>query len=307
MADSEQPTPVEGTPTDVEMGDGVAADAGAPEGEETGLTQLEPETPKLVLFADLMKSAIVEVLVGSGEATTTYSAHEAVLVKSPEFAKQVGQFAPGGVSRPRPHGHASAHADRAQARQIVLADCDIDAMGSVIEYLYTGEYFPKKTSSARDAPLEKDPRQPVPDDDGAGLLVHARVYTLAERLGLPHLKSLAHSKIHRTASTAKGELAYARFVYKESNPDDATIRKPVAAFWASRSFSLRHDAEPEFKAMCLEFPQFSYDVLQLVLDQQEKSRGRTAAAAAAADDGPGRGGPSVVPGSSRKRARVSQI
>ncbi|KAF9693983.1 hypothetical protein EKO04_007766 [Ascochyta lentis] len=285
MADSEQPTPIEGTPADVDMGDEVAADAGAGE-EETGLTPLEPETPKLVLFSDLMRSAIVEVVVGSGETKTTYSAHEAVIVKSPEFAKQVEQFAPGG------------------ARQIVFSDCDIDAMGSAIEYLYTGEYFPKKTSSARDAPLEKDPRQPVPDDDGAGLLVHARVYTLAERLGLPDLKSLAHSKIHRTASTAKGELAYARFVYKESNPDDATIRKPVAAFWASRSFSLRHDAEPEFKAMCLEFPQFSYDVLQLVLDQQEKSRGRSAAAA---EDGPGRGGPSVVPGSSRKRARVSQI
>lgn len=135
-------------------------------------------------------------------------------------------------------------------------------MGSVIEFLYTGEYFPKKTSSARDAPLEKDPRQPSTDDDGLGLLVHARIYTLADRLSLPELRSLAHSKIHRTASTAKGELAYARYVYKESNPEDTTIRKPVAAFWASRSFSLRHDAEPEFKAMCLEFPQFSYDVLQ---------------------------------------------
>jgi hypothetical protein len=174
-------------------------------------------------------------------------------------------------------------------------------MGSVIEYLYTGEYFPKKTSAARDAPLEKDPRQPSTDNDGLGLLVHARIYTLADRLQLPELKSLAHSKIHRTASTAKGELAYARYVYKESNPEDSTIRKPVAAFWATRSYSLRHDAEPEFRAMCLEFPQFSYDVLQLVLDQQEKSRQRVG------DDGPSsRGGPSVVPGSSRKRARVSQ-
>jgi len=281
MADSEQPTPMEGTPAaDVEMGEEIAADtqAGA---EETQLTELEPETPKLVLFADLMKSPIVEVLVGSGESKTTYSAHEAVMLKSPEFAKQVEGFAPGGP------------------RQISFPDCDVDAMGSVIEFLYTGEYFPKKTSGARDAPLEKDPRQPVPDNDGAGLLVHARVYTLAERLGLPALKSLAHSKIHRTTATAKGELAYARFVYKESNPEDSTIRKPVAAFWATRSYSLRHDAEPEFKAMCLEFPQFSYDVLQLVLDQQEKSRSR--------DEGPGRGGPSVVPGSTRKRARVSQV
>jgi hypothetical protein len=175
-------------------------------------------------------------------------------------------------------------------------------MGSVIEYLYTGEYFPKKTSPARDAPLEKDPRQPSSDDQGLGLLVHAKIYTLADRLQLPALKSLAHSKIHRTASTAKGELAYARYVYKESNPEDLTIRKPVASFWATRSFSLRHDAEPEFKAMCLEFPQFSYDVLQLVLDNQEARKSR------AGDHGETtHRGPQVVPGSSRKRARVSQV
>ena len=50
MADTENPTPIEGTPVgDVEMGDG-AGEEGA--GEETALTELEPETPKLVLFAE---------------------------------------------------------------------------------------------------------------------------------------------------------------------------------------------------------------------------------------------------------------
>lgn len=171
----------------------------------------------------------------------------------------------------------------------------MDAIGSVVEY------FPKKTSAARDAPLEKDPRQPSADDEGLGLLVHARIYILADRLQLPVLKTLAHSKIHRTASTAKSELAYARYVYKESNPEDNTIRKPVAAFWVTRSYSLHHDAESEFRAMCLEFPQFSYDVLQLVLDQQEKRKG------GGGDDSPTRSGLSVVPGSSRKRAGVSPV
>ncbi|KAF2243019.1 hypothetical protein BU26DRAFT_523992 [Trematosphaeria pertusa] len=284
MADIEQQTPIEGTPAeDVEMEGG---DAGAGAGDEAGLTEMEPEAPKLVLFADLMKSPIVEVVVGTGAERTTYSAHEAVLIRAPEFARQIERFAPGGP------------------RQVVMTGIDVDAMGSVIEYLYTGEYFPKKISSARDAPLEKDPRQPTSDDEGLGLLVHARIYTLADRLQLPDLKSLAHSKIHRTASTAKGELAYARYVYKESNPEDTTIRKPVAAFWATRSFSLRHEAEPEFKAMCLEFPQFSYDVLQLVLDQQEKSR---RGGGGGGDHGEGHRGPTVVPGSSRKRARVSQV
>jgi hypothetical protein len=49
-----------------------------------------------------MKSPIVEVLVGSEGAKTTYSAHEAVIVKSPEFSKQVENFAPGGVRLPNP-------------------------------------------------------------------------------------------------------------------------------------------------------------------------------------------------------------
>jgi hypothetical protein len=48
MADSEQQTPITEMPfDDVEMGDSAA---GA--GEETGLTELEPEAPKLVLFAE---------------------------------------------------------------------------------------------------------------------------------------------------------------------------------------------------------------------------------------------------------------
>ncbi|KAJ9650311.1 hypothetical protein H2198_010377, partial [Neophaeococcomyces mojaviensis] len=99
---------------------------------------------------------------------------------------------------------------------------------------------------------------------------HAKVYTLAEKLGLPDLQSLAHSKIHRINSTAIGEIAYARYVYGNTSVHDQTIRKPVAAFWATRSHVLRHEAEAEFKAMCLEFPQFGFDVLSLVLDAREK-------------------------------------
>jgi hypothetical protein len=54
MADIEQQqTPIEGTPADdIEMGDNSIAGAGAGAGEETGLTELEPEAPKLVLFAE---------------------------------------------------------------------------------------------------------------------------------------------------------------------------------------------------------------------------------------------------------------
>jgi hypothetical protein len=52
MADSVQPTPSEGTPVaGVEMGDEVVAVAHVGE-DEAGLTELEPEMPRLVLFAE---------------------------------------------------------------------------------------------------------------------------------------------------------------------------------------------------------------------------------------------------------------
>ncbi len=159
----------------------------------------------------------------------------------------------------------------------------------MLEYLYKSDYFPTLV----DRTLEHDPSTPSPDNEGLGLLRHARVYTLAQRFGLPALAALAHRKIHLTESTAKGEIAYARFVYKETSPDDEAIRRPVAAFWAQRSHVLRHEAEHEFKRMCLEFPQFGFDVLSMVLDAQEKRSQRVEAQAAG--------------GAPRKRQRVSGV
>lgn len=132
-------------------------------------------------------------------------------------------------------------------------------MGCFLEYLYTGEYFPRKLAGQR--VLESDPSLPEVDDTGDQLLKHARVYTLAEKYGLSALKTLASSKIHCVNSTARGEIAYARYVYTFTGTDDSAIRAPVASFWATRSHTLRAEAEDEFKALCLEHPQFGYDVL----------------------------------------------
>lgn len=87
------------------------------------------------------------------------------------------------------------------------------------------------------------------------------------------LKSLAHSKIHSTISTARGEIAYAKYVYEKTSQEDSVLRKPIAAFWATRSHALRHEAEEEFRAMCIQYPQFGFDVLTLVLDRRERAGG----------------------------------
>lgn len=83
-------------------------------------------------------------------------------------------------------------------------------------------------------------------------------------------------------------------MYANTPSEDVTIRRPVAAFWATRSHVLRHEAEKEFRGMCLEFPQFGFDVLSLVLDQREKR-------AVERMEEAGGGGK----GSARKRARVA--
>lgn len=139
----------------------------------------------------------------------------------------------------------------------------MDAVGCFLEFLYTGEYFPKKVVGTRT--LESDPTIPKVDESGVQLLKHARVYTLAEKFGLPALRTLASSKIHCVNSTAKGEIAYAEYVYAYTSDADTTIRAPIANFWASRSHTLRAEAEPEFKALCLQYPQFGYDVLSKYL------------------------------------------
>jgi hypothetical protein len=149
----------------------------------------------------------VQLVVGS-DATNLY-AHQALLVQSAFFAQACEQFT-----------------DRT-SRQIDLSNDYLEATASVLEYLYKSDYFPNLQEKNS---IEYDPTIPQPDNDGLGLLRHARVYTLAQRFDLSALAATAHRKIHLTESTAKGEIAYARFVYKETSPDDENIRKPVAAF-----------------------------------------------------------------------------
>ena len=205
-------------------------------------------------------------------------------------------------------------------RSISLPDDDHDAIGCFLQFLYTGEYFPRiiKNSNGEEH-LERESGTFEIDEEGASLLKHARVYTLAERLGVQELKHLAHAKIHRINSTAKGELAYARYVYANTPREDTTIRNPIAYFWAHRSklfltswpskwwcshkvgHILRHEAEEDFRRMILEFPQFAYDILSMVLDQKEKSvkeKGKEDK-----DDVDGKGSERIKSG--RKRPRLS--
>jgi len=269
-------------PADVEMGgeDVLEADHSATgqNGDgENGLPfqdeEEEEELPVRITYVDHLKSPIVELVVGEGEDQTLLTAHQALLVRSPFFEDACAQFG-----------------ENTTQRRIELTTENLDAVGCFLEYLYTGEYFPQKIAGQRG--LARDHTMPEVDVNGEQLLKHARVYTLADKFGVAALKTLAHSKIHCVNSSAKGEIAYARYVYATTPKEDDTIRRPVASFWAHRSHVLRAEAEDEFRQMCLEFPQFGFDVLTRVLDEKLKNEKTEK--------------PHSGPASSRKRQRQSQ-
>ncbi|TLS30770.1 hypothetical protein PpBr36_02235 [Pyricularia pennisetigena] len=240
---------------DVEMTESAS---GAAEGDQSALPYAgedgpEEPAPARIPFFEYLTSPVVTLMVGSAsnsDTQTILTAHQALLTQSPYFATLCADF------------------DNSTDRHIDLSNEDVDAVGCFLEYLYTGDYFPRKIPGQRQ--LEQDPALPAVDDSGDQLLKHARVYTIAEKFQMPSLRHLASSKIHCVNSTAKGEIAYARYVYQYIPKEDSHIRAPIVTFWAQRSHTLRAEAEEEFRSLCLEFPQFGYDVLTRVLDEKLK-------------------------------------
>ncbi|KAL2047132.1 hypothetical protein N7G274_001151 [Stereocaulon virgatum] len=253
---------------------GIDVDAPGDEVEEE--PPIETPAPQ-VTFVDYLRPPIISLLTGRPTNPTALFVHEALLLKSPFFRTAISPDSP------------------SPKRSIPLPDSDLEATSCFVEYLYTGEYFPHKLPSGS---LQTDPSTDAIDSTGAQLLRHAKVYTLAEKLGLPALKTLSHSKIHLINSTAVAEITYARYVYAHTKRKDVTIRKPVASFWGQRSHVLRHETEGSFRQMCLEFPEFAFDVLSFVLDAVEKRDERRRKV----EDGEGNGGGGKV-GSARKKQR----
>ncbi|KAJ5178930.1 hypothetical protein N7492_002140 [Penicillium capsulatum] len=195
-------------------------------------------------FLDFMTSPIVEIVVGQAEHQTVLKAHEALLLESPFLSEYIEKFEASGP------------------RRISLPEENKETVTCFLQFQYTRDY----------TILEGDSTHVSEgfDESGQLLLRHARVYTLAEKLGLPRLKSLAHKKIHQVEAKPAGELAYARYVYTHTSAEDTRIREPIAAYWAARSHVLRHSIEGDFERMCLEVPQFTFDMLTMMLDRREK-------------------------------------
>ncbi|KAJ6180299.1 hypothetical protein N7519_010760 [Penicillium mononematosum] len=195
-------------------------------------------------FLDFLTSPIVEIIVGKGDDETVMTAHQSLLMEAPLLAEFVSNFEASGP------------------RRITLPEEDVDAFSCFLQFQYTRDYTVIRTET---------PGETADDKSGDELLRHARIYTLAEKLGLPNLQRIAHAKIHKVQSSPNAELSYARYVYTHTPAADTTIRKPVANYWANQSHVLRQEVGDDFKKLCIEVPEFSFDVLTIILDRKLKN------------------------------------
>ncbi|CAG7952675.1 unnamed protein product [Penicillium nalgiovense] len=195
-------------------------------------------------FLDFLTSPIVEIIVGKGDDETVMTAHQSLLMEAPLLAEFVNNLEASGP------------------RRITLPEEDVDAFGCFLQFQYTRDYTVIRTET---------PGETAADKSGDELLRHARIYTLAEKLGLPNLQRIAHAKIHKVQSSPGAELSYARYVYTHTPAADTTIRKPVATYWANQSHVLRQEVGDDFKKLCIEVPEFSFDVLTIILDRKLKN------------------------------------
>ncbi|KAI3094643.1 hypothetical protein CBS147333_9941 [Penicillium roqueforti] len=240
--------------TEVEMGETQDTSQPEPEHVQEDSTlsdvQAEPELPAPAKknagcnFLDFLTSPIVEIIVGKGDDETVMTAHQSLLMEAPLLAELLRKFEASGP------------------RRINLSEEDVDAFGCFLQFQYTRDYTVVQTET---------PGETVEDKSGDELLRHARIYTLAEKLGLPKLQRIAHGKIHNVQSSPDAELSYARYVYTHTPATDTTIRKPVATYWASQSHLLRQEVGDNFKKLCIEVPEFSFDVLTIILDRKLKN------------------------------------
>ncbi|KAJ5170664.1 uncharacterized protein N7500_003447 [Penicillium coprophilum] len=201
-------------------------------------------TRQLTTIRSFLTSPIVEIIVGKGDKETVMTAHQSLLMEAPLLTEFVRTFEASGP------------------RRISLPEEDVDAFSCFLQFQYTRDYTVVQMET---------PTETAEDKSGDELLRHARIYTLAEKLGLPTLQRIAHGKIHKVKSSPHAELSYARYVYTHTPTTDTTIRKPVATYWANQSHLLRQEVGDDFKKLCIEVPEFSFDVLTIILDRKLKN------------------------------------
>ncbi|KAI5841035.1 hypothetical protein DFP73DRAFT_556623 [Morchella snyderi] len=137
------------------------------------------------------QTSMVKVTVGG---TQTFYAHEGILSKSDFFQKALN----GGFKE-------------ASTREVLLPEDDPEIFSSVLEYLYSEEYAPRlkltkvvKNSydynhSLHDSSFQALPciygSKPKNEDIALAALRHAKIYCLADKLGLKHLQTLVITKL----------------------------------------------------------------------------------------------------------------
>lgn len=171
---------------------------------------------------------MVKVLVGG---KNTFYAHEGILSKSAFFERALN----GGFKE-------------ATTREVLLPDDEPEIFSSVLEYLYGEEYAPRlkfhktvkvlsgcKSHSYVDSNFQTLPcifgSSPKYDDIASAALRHAKIYCLADKLGLKALQALVITKLRLCGPLVGVDfLAVASYLMQNSSDSDGSLGVFLSSF-----------------------------------------------------------------------------
>ncbi|KAK4500019.1 hypothetical protein PRZ48_008205 [Zasmidium cellare] len=177
----------------------------------------------------------------------------------------------------------------ARENRITLADDFRRPVGGMIDYFYrfnyyfTRDFYCNNDSEEEAASRECEPRTGQDECMPSELHAHAYMYNLAEKYDIPGLKKLAKYKFATSADWllyrasdgwhryedekvftrhAKEFLDVIPYVYKNSAPNDTTLRESIVKVWRGRATELKDVVKKEQWAELLEkCPEMGVDMI----------------------------------------------
>ncbi|KAI5799122.1 hypothetical protein DFH27DRAFT_611510 [Peziza echinospora] len=144
---------------------------------------------------------------------------------------------------------------------IELPDDDPEAIGSMVSFLYSEEYFPRIVRMHGNRALE-----PLPDGHEHTRSLHVQVHTTAEKYNIPNLRDLAFRKVFLIDAVDMEFLNFLREVYTLT-PPTSKLRycNRMEEYWVfglhERMKEMKNGYEDELNAFLQDFPEFTRDLI----------------------------------------------
>lgn len=140
----------------------------------------------------------------------------------------------------------------------------------MISFFYTQDYSDISPKQIQDNQLQLAMvNSSISDTAPSPLLMHAKVYVMAEKYDVPALKALSKEKYEAAASTAWDDIIFTeslKLIYEET-PDSDTLFRDVAAKAAAAHLAKLVD-RVEFEELCKINGEIGFDILNASLSSR---------------------------------------